>query len=225
VSVAAGRLLVPTGAWASGAVFQFDAPFPADPSPAGSAPWVEAFFQDVSPGTVQLTITNVGLTTGEFVAGDGNGANGGFFFNLNPVFDPDSLVFDLVSSNGNFSPVIKAGIDGFKADGDGKYDIRFDFSQGTFTVNSSITYLISGIPGLLASDFAYLSAPAGGSGPFYAAAHVQGLPSSGGATSTWLSASLYLDTSVPEPSPVALCSLLAGFWMAKRPFRKRTRQR
>ena len=49
---------------ASGILFQVDTIFPTDPSPGGSAPWVDAIFQEVSPGT---------LAAGGFIAGNGGG--------------------------------------------------------------------------------------------------------------------------------------------------------
>jgi hypothetical protein len=206
----------PTKLNASGILFQFNTPFPTDPSPAGSGPWVDAFFQNVSPGTVLLTITNVGFASGEFVGGNGNGANGGFFFNLNTNDNPVNLAFTLVSANGSFGQTISTGQNAFKADGDGYYDIQFDFSTHAFSVNSSMTYRITGITNLTAADFAYLSAVGGGgeSGPFYAAAHIQGLS---GGNSTWLEpGGGPVITRVPEPAPIALLAVSAILLVAFR---------
>src|SRR5215469_8457164 len=173
--VTVAGFLLPTKTNASGILYQFDTPFPADASPDGSSPWLDASLQDV-PGGVLLTVNNRGLTSSEFLQGNGSGANGGIFFNLNPNDDPTSLAFSLVSQSANFGTYINTGENAFKADGDGKYDIVFDFTTHSFAGGASFSYLISGIAGLSASDFAYLSAPAGGSGPFYAAAHIMGLP-------------------------------------------------
>lgn len=212
-------VLCPGSARASGLLFQFDTPFPTDPDPAGPSPWIDAFFQDVSPGTVLLTITNVNLTAGEFVAGNGNGANGGLFFNLNPALNPAGLTFGFVSSSGNFTvpaqgsavAPINTGTDSFKADGDGYYDIQIDFDTSSgdrFAGGDSVTYQITGIPGLIAADFGYMSQPSnGGSGPFYAAAHVQGLA---GGASTWIEPSQMITIS-PVPEPSSLVALFIGF--------------
>jgi hypothetical protein len=203
----AGRL------YASDVLFQFDSVFPSNPNPAGPAPWIEACFQDVSPGTVRLTISNANLAAGEFVGGRGSGANGGLFFNLNSGLSAASLIFSDYSSSGSFTaPTILLGNDGFKADGDGLYDIRFDFATGgsdadRFTGNDSLTYTITGIGTLAAADFGYLSKPAGGNGPFYAAAHVQGLP---GDDSTWIAPAQLAVIPIPEPSTVAVFALGAG---------------
>lgn len=154
----------------------------------------------MNPGTVLLTITNVQLAAGEFVAGNGGGANGGLFFNLNPGLNVSNLTFTLNSSSGSFTtPTINTGTDGFKADGDGYYDIQFDFAtggSGRFSGNDSITCTITGIPTLTAGDFAYPSLSAGGSGPFDAAAHVQGLY---GGSSTWIEPGQTIIVPVPEP--------------------------
>lgn len=190
-------------------LYEFDTPFPGDPSPAGTGPWIDASFVNVAPGAVLLTITNVNLTSSEFVMGNGNGANGGLFFNLNPNDNPSALDFTLVSSNGNFGPIISTGENDFKADGDGYYDVQFDFS-GDFSTEAEIAYLITGITNLTAADFAYQSFEAnnGESGPFYAAAKVQGIP--GGGNSTFLEPGKGpITTPVPEPSPSIL--LAGGF--------------
>jgi len=221
--VAAAGLLVPAKTNASGILYQFDTPFPSDPSPDGSSPWIDASFQDASGG-VLLTVTNLGLTSTEFMQGNGSGANGGLFFNLNPIDDPTSLTFTLVSQTASFGTYIQTGENAFKADGDGKYDIVFDFSSHLFAGGASFTYLISGISGLSANDFAYLSAPAGGSGPFYAAAHVMGL-SPAASNSTWIepgSGPMQL-MPLPEPSPTALIATSFGLFGALRWWRSKNK--
>lgn len=220
--VAIAGLLLPSKANASGILYQFDTPFPADASPDGSSPWIDASFQDATGGGVLLTVTNLGLTSSEFMQGNGSGANGGIFFNINPNDDPTSLTFTLKSETANFGTYINTGENAFKADGDGKYDIVFDFSTHLFAGGASFTYLISGISGLTSSDFAYLSEPAGGSGPFYAAAHVMGL-SPNASNSTWIepgSGPLQL-FPVPEPSSFALIAASFGVWGTVRHWRKR----
>jgi hypothetical protein len=206
-------LLLPrTSSAASGITYQFDNEFSSGTPPAGPAPWITASIQTVSPGTVQLTIANNGLLGSEFVSG--------FYLNLNTNFSPLNLSISYVSSSGTFlipsvgSGTIERGTDSFKADGDGKYDVLFDFSTvsgNTFGAGESVTYQISGISGLTAEDFVYLSAPNGGHGPFYAAAHVQGIGADG-ALSGWVEPSLgALPILVPEPSSAALLVLSLGF--------------
>jgi hypothetical protein len=196
---------------ASGITYQFDNEFSSGTPPAGPAPWITASIQNVSPGTVQLTIANNGLLGSEFVSG--------FYLNLNTNFSSLNLSISYVSSSGTFlipsiaSGTIERGTDSFKADGDGKYDVLFDFSTvngSTFGAGESITYQISGIAGLTANDFVYLSAPNGGHGPFYAAAHVQGIGPDGG-LSGWVEPSLGAQPIlVPEPSSAALLASSLG---------------
>jgi hypothetical protein len=197
---------------ASGITYQFDNEFSSGTPPAGPGPWITASIQNISPGTVQLTIANNGLLGSEFVSG--------FYLNLNTNFSPLNLSISYISSSGTFlipsvgSGTIERGTDSFKADGDGKYDVLFDFSTvsgSTFGAGESVTYQISGIAGLTADDFVYLSAPNGGHGPFYAAAHVQGIGSDG-ALSGWVEPSLGAQPIlVPEPSSAALLVLSLGF--------------
>src|SRR6267378_767719 len=148
---------------ASGITYQFDNEFSSGTPPAGPAPWITATIQNSGAGTVLLTIANNGLVGREFVSG--------FYLNLNTNFSPLNLSISYVSSLGSFtipslaSGTIERGIDSFKADGDGKYDMLFEFSTTsgtTFGAGESITYQISGIPGLEANDFVYLSTPNGG---------------------------------------------------------------
>jgi hypothetical protein len=217
VAALAALLVLPAPAGAAGFVYQFDTVFGASSvAPGGAAPWLQATFADATGG-VLLTLSNVSLTVTEkteVVA-----------FNLNPSLDPAGLTFALQSSVGSFtSPTISTGVDAFRADGDGYYDIALQFDIGggastTFNNGESLTYLLAGIPGLTASDFEYLSTASGGGGPFYAAAHVQGTGS--GNVSAWAEPNLGpLPLPVPEPAASALLSLAAGVWFAGR-FRAR----
>lgn len=207
---------------ATGIIYQFDTPFPADPSPAAPAPWITSDFENVSGG-VNLTISAVGLSGSEFASE--------MYFNLDPSLSLDQsyLTFNETASSGSFSaPTISqaAGDNNYKADGDGKYDFRFNFgtvSGTTFGSGDSISYFITGIPGLMANSFSFESEPAGGSGPFYAAAHIQGLA---GGLSTWIEpGGGPAITPVPEPEPIALLAvsamLLAAFRVRMLMLRKR----
>jgi len=180
---------------------------------SGSSPastntsWMNVVFRDISPGVVSLTVSNLHLSGTENVDQ--------LYLNLNPTYDPLKLQFAFVSSSGGFDlPSITEGTNAFKADGDGKYDVLFNFTSNSndkhqFTQGESFTYDISGISGLTAADFDYLSFPAGGAGPFYAAAHVQRIGN--GSLSGWISGTStgYL-APVPEPSGIALLALGGG---------------
>ena len=67
------------------------------------------------------------------------------------------------------------GEDAFQADGDGMYDIWFDFptanNDNRFKDGEELVWIITG-NGITANSFDYLSAPGGGYGPFQSVAHV-----------------------------------------------------
>lgn len=199
----------------SGIIYNFDTVFGASSvAPSGSAPWVQATFQDVTGG-VLLTVNNVNLTSSEFV--------NMMYFNLNTNMDPTMLSFALQSTNGAFTIPTPTtfvqgaqvgGQNGNKADGDGYFDVLLNFAQsGTdserFNAGESVSYLISGITGLTAMDFGYLS-QGGGSSDYYAAAHIQG--TGNGQKSAWVAPSEIVTVPVPEPAPAALLAASMGFW-------------
>jgi hypothetical protein len=201
-------VFLPNLSKATGILYQFNTPFPTDPSPSGSTPWLTADFENTAGG-VTLTISAAGLTGSEFASE--------IYFNIDPNLNQHSLTFSKTAYTGTFStPTIDqaVGDNNYKADGDGKYDFRFNFGTAhgtTFGSGDSITYQIGGILGLVANNFAFLSAPAGGSGPFYAAAHIQSLGNGG---CTWIEpCGGPIHTSVPEPSSTGLCVLCAMGWL------------
>src|SRR5262245_48711664 len=82
-------------------------------------PWVRGTFESEGGGTVLFTLTAPNLTNPERVTS--------FYFNFNDALNVQNLSFQLVSA-GNFTvPTINLGQNSFKADGDGRYDIRLDF--------------------------------------------------------------------------------------------------
>jgi hypothetical protein len=196
---------------ASGIIYQFDDVFSfsgSASSPAGPGPWVDATLQDTANG-VLLTVNNPGLSGGEFLSE--------LYLNINPADNVNSLTFTPQGgTSGVSAPTIQTGEDGYKADGDGKYDILFSFATsnpGRFGAGDSLTYLIAGIAGLSSGDFEYKSTPAGGHGPFFGAAHIQGIAGETGSDSVWIDPSLGPEiTPVPEPAPMALLAGSLGLW-------------
>ena len=187
----------------------FSGSSPASPNTS----WMDVVFRDVSPGIVSVTVSNLNLAGTENVDQ--------LYLNLNPAFDPLKLQFTFVSSSGGFDlPSITRGTNAFQADGDGKYDVLFSFTHNSndkhqFTQGEYFTYDISGISGLDAGDFDCLSLPAGGAGPFYAAAHVQRIGN--GSLSGWISATeTELLVPVPEPSILGLTVLGATIYIRRR---------
>jgi hypothetical protein len=188
--------------------------------PDGPAPWFTAIFDDDgSAGTVTLTMT-VPLSIN---AGDIDKVH----FNLDPAMDPADLTITRDSGTGPNVAKTTITIDSdnslsptLQADGDGVYDILFDFANGPpsarFSAGEDLVYLISGIPTLTASSFNFLSEPSldppgvSDNGPFLAAAFVISTGSgdvfcAGGNTecSNWIA-------PTPTPIPVPAAAWLFG---------------
>lgn len=202
-----------TASQASFAALEFDLNFEfsgaADPS--GS---VLATFEQVASNTVRLTVDLTDLSGSEFVSG--------FYFNYNPTgsvalgslgFAPGSGSGFTLSAN---SCTGGMGCNTQKADGDGFYDIVFQFptSAGArFEAGETFSWLISG-SGLTESNFNWESEGSSGNGSFFAAAHVQGIGANG-SLSGWVGA-------VPEPETYAL--MLAGLGLLGFVARRRRKQ-
>lgn len=145
-------------------------------APSNPAPWLTARFEDIGPNVIQLTMTASNFPL--------NGTGGdpmptkvdNWWFNFNPTKNVNNLQFTLQpGSSGVTAPTIAkeatdgafapggGGNHGFKADGDGYFDIlfTFDISNGMdlFTANESLIYSISLTGGgtVLASDFNFSS--------------------------------------------------------------------
>lgn len=198
---------------AAGVLYEFNNVYSGS-SVSQGAPWLEAAFQDDGPNQVLLTISATDLTTGnnpEFLG------ELDFNFNPNAPFNVDNLSFAFQSGSSGVTPVTPStGEDAYKADGDGYYDINFNFkNNSSFQQGDSLTYLITTAPGtsLSAADFAYESTSSGGtSGPFYAAAHLQG---GVGGFSAWVEPNGGpMPVPVPEPaSPFFLSALTAALML------------
>lgn len=188
-----------TGASAATLTFDLSTEFSGASDPGGPTPWVTITLDDSFGGadTVRVTISNVGLIGNEF--------NEQVVLNFDPSLDPNLLTFAVVDNSASV-PTINTGVNAFMADGDGQYDIQFDFPpppgnfNKKFTAGETVIYDITFTGGSIdVSSFNFLSNPAGGSGPFPAAAHVQGIDPNGN-ESGWI--------TVPEPGLAGL--LLIG---------------
>jgi PEP-CTERM motif len=168
--------------------------------PAGSLPWLTFTTTDIGANQVRLDFEASNLSAGEYISE--------WYINLDPALDPSQLVFSSPVQVGTFSlPLaIDRATDAYKPDGDGRYDVRLTFDETNsgairFTAGEKLSYSVSYTGGSIsASSFGFLSAPDGGSGPFYSAAHVNST-GPGGLGSAYIAA-------VPEPSAALL--LLAG---------------
>jgi len=199
--------------------FNFTNTFSGTGPAASGVPWLQMMFEDVSPGTVRLTISNSFLTGNEFVSD--------VYFNLRPTLNPTNLNLANLGSSGGFSlPTISKGLDAEKADGDGFYDVYLAFgtsSSKRFGPGEWLSYNLSGIPDLTVNDFPFLSSPGGGTGTFFAAAHVQGI--GGGSLSGWVGPTEAIITPVPEPAPVLLVGLGIGLLLAEQASRRKLQKR
>lgn len=205
--VVLGLVLSGSNANAStGVSYSLDYTFSGTP-PSGAAPWVNVTFEDVTPGTVLLSIYNVSLTGDEF--------NVDTYLNFNPAKDLSQLSFTYQNGSSGLQDLsVTKDANNLKADGDGYFDIDVMFAtpnDGRFEGGDYITYQITGISDLTASDFEFMSTSGGGNGDYFAAAKVQGMVMT--STSAWIGAT----QPVPEPGSAGLLALAGGFcWLVRR---------
>jgi hypothetical protein len=204
-----GALALAAGVFVSGAqaaVITYDASieFSGATPPAGAGPWLRTTISDAGADTVTIEFNNIGLVGTEFVAN--------WFLNLNPALNPVSLNFQSPVQVGSFAlPTINRGVNAFQADGDGLFDVRLDFSNAgpqRFGVGEKLTYTVTGISGLNATDFAFVSVngPVGANG-FPMAAHVLSIGPNGEG-SGWV--------SVPEPAALSVLALATPALLRRR---------
>jgi len=196
--------------WAVVAVLIWLGAFPATSSGSVTITLGTEFSGSTQPtGTVDLIFANSGTDTVTLTVNNLITDTGSFLSNLYLNFEPEASVGFLVFTQSGTDTAPTAGINlgtnAYKADGDGKYDIKLAFptsaSDDRFTTGESAIFTITGVSGLTADDFYYLSLPDGGHGPFLAAAHIQGL-----GVDNSLSGFI---APVPEPTSVATWALLA----------------
>ena len=194
-------------AYAAPITFNYSSEFSGGTAPAGTSPWITATFESISATQVKLTFSGANLVGSEKV--------GEWDFNFNPTKTLANLAIAYVS--GTAANSVSKGVNAYKADGDGYYDIEFSFptSGDTFGAGDLAVYTLTLAAGLVPEDFKFLSDPSGGAGPFYSAAHVQSIGTAGG--SGWVSGDPSTGVLVPEPVTMILLGLgLLGVGIAVR---------
>jgi hypothetical protein len=150
-------------------------------SPASTTvPWVTITFEDdtadptLPPNTVRVTMEATGLVGNQFITD--------WFFNLDPSLNPTLLTFDTLTATktGTFNnPAISTGANSFKADGDGFFDVKFEFANGPpaarFGAGDKYVILVSSTQTLTGESFKFVSVNGSpGKDGFGSAAHLQG---------------------------------------------------
>ncbi len=182
-------------------------------SPVGTTPWMTATFEDIAAGQVRLTMTN-NMPTYEFIDE----------LVFNSIINPTTLTF----ANQTLPPptvneVFRSStqsLDGGSQIKAGLFNVFFDYAPPPGTVSDvwsgglSSVWNITGT-GLTSNNFLMQSLDDGNmvGGPYYMAAHVQGIPGI-----TTLSGSI---AAVPEPETYAM--LLAGLGIMALIVRRRGR--
>jgi hypothetical protein len=174
--------------------------------PAGPGPWVTITFDDSFGGanTVRVTMEGSGLSGGT------RGENiHQIYLNFDPLLDATLITFSAVDNADSIPNGIFTGADSFMANGDGNYDILFDFppppgnAASRFTQGESVIYDLTYVSPIDVNSFNFFSVEMGGQGSYLAAAHLQRTPD-GGNGSAWVG-------FVPQPSTAALLGMgLAG---------------
>lgn len=170
-----------------------------EPEGIGETPWLTATFDDAdTPGSVMLTLEATNLVVSEKVTD--------WLFNFEDSSSVDDLVFTYDSSStiAEISIAISTSDNSFKADGDGSFDIKFDFptsGDDRFMSKDKVVYNITSTESsfITASSFDYFSFGGGGGGAYGSAAHVQSIGIDG---SGWIGPGG--GAPVPEPATMVL---------------------
>lgn len=178
--------------------------------------YTATFDDSCGPDCVTLTMSVSGSSTTEFI--DGSGTQFGWGFNFNTAKDVTDLNFTYMS--GNDADSILQGTNSYKADGDGNFDFLFQWSDpaNRLVAGQTSVYEIS-LTGLTLSDFDFSSecTVGCGTGSYFSAAHVQGIPRGEG--SGWIGDGDGggEEEELPEPSMALLIGAgLLGLWATRR---------
>lgn len=206
-----------TPASAATVTFNLDTVFSSGAvAPDGPAPYATLTLDDGGgTGTVVMTAS---------VSGDVGAAYlEELYLNFDPAFSLANLIFTHSGGDGPGPSTqgnngIFTGVDAFQSDGDGKYDIYFNFppppgnGNSTFDAGETVIYTITSSDAITASSFNFLSAEGGGEGTYLAASKFNATGPSQG-DSAWVGAS-----PIPVPAAVWLfgSGLIGLVCMARR---------
>jgi hypothetical protein len=186
----AALLLCMTPLASASVTIELDQAYTGD-TPAGTAPWLTLFFENIALDTVRLTVTANLQDADEFISN--------VYFNYAGA-DPTDLSFAFVSG---VNASVAAGLDAFTAAGNGNYDILipYDFAPPPVRFNGSdqSVFDITGV-GIDETDFNVLAV---GNKIFTAAAHVQGTAGRFG------SGHIAPSEIIPEPASLAIWGCIA----------------
>ena len=168
-----GALLI-SPAQATSVTFNLGTVFSDDSiAPDGTAPYATVVFDDGgTSGSVTMTLT-VSPNVGQAILTE-------LYINFDPDLDLGALEleYDETSTGDEASNPINIGTNAFQADGDGLYDILFDFppppemggNDEFLSAGEVVIYDIISEDAINANSFNFLSAPGGNdNGPFLAA--------------------------------------------------------
>jgi len=176
-------------------VLSLDTEFSGASEPEGTSPWLTATIENAGTDMVTITMSAANLVGTEFVSQ--------WLFNLDPSKSISSI--DYVSGQAAVNGATFS-VDAYKADGDGYYDLQFDFgladNSDRLTAGETSVYKITGA-GIDENSFSFFDS-GGSKGDFQSAAHVQSIQED---QSGWIGAGG--DGVIPEPGSLLVWSLLA----------------
>jgi hypothetical protein len=204
-------LLLPRLAAGAAITMSFGETFSNNVNPGGSGPWLLINFNDATASAgndIRITMTAVGLEDDEFISS--------VYLNILTQYPVGSFSGQVITDpNSTYAGALYQQ-NAYKADGDGLYDLLFNFQSADccrFGADYQFVFDINLISGtLLLAQFIEQSFPDGGSGPFFGAAHLQGIAGDPFGTSTWIRPNLPPgsddppgdDPVVPEPATIAM---------------------
>jgi hypothetical protein len=189
-------------------VYQFDSVF--SPPTGAVTPLASVTLTDLG-NAVQFDLVNQ--------AGAGTKLDSLYFNFANGTLNPNQLVFSNVNTASNtystlLAPTTSTTLNGLKADGDGYFDGKIQYTGNNFLANGQILSFQLSAAGynLSVEDFNFFSIPGGGAGSYILASHIQNMPYSG--TAVWVGTV----AAVPLPAAAILfASGLSGItWWRRR---------